>query len=135
MIVPSSPILIVEDMPSMRKLIMMTFKQAGFTNLSEAKDGAEAWKLIESAKPRFALVVSDWMMPVCTGIDLLKRVRGSQEFGRTPFMMVTAEATPDTIREATAAGVDQYIVKPFNKDLLLEKLSHIQAKLATANAA
>ena len=64
-----------------------------------------------------------WNMPNCTGLDLLKRLRRDSRIGKTPFVMVTAESEGSQVSEAIAAGVNQYILKPFKADSLREKLA------------
>lgn len=123
MFAPNTKILIVDDMMTMRKLVSKICKELGFTDLTEASDGAKAYELISSANPPFGLVISDWNMPQTTGLDLLKRVRAESRFAQTPFLMVTAEAEQHQIMEAVKAGVSGYVIKPFSADILKEKLT------------
>ena len=125
---PSTKILIVDDMMTMRKLIGKICKELGFSDLSEAVDGAKAWETIAAANPPFGLIISDWNMPNSTGLDLLKRIRADSRFGKTPFLMVTAEAEAHQVSEAVKSGVDNYVVKPFDKDTLKNKLEAIHKK-------
>ncbi len=122
-------ILVVDDMMTMRKLVSKTCKEIGFTDITEAADGALAWEAIQGANPAFGLIISDWNMPNCTGLDLLKRVRGDQRFGKLPFVLVTAEAEQHQIVEAVKAGVSNYVIKPFTGDTLKEKLEAVHKKL------
>jgi two-component system chemotaxis response regulator CheY len=126
---PKTRILIVDDMMTMRKLVGKVCKELGFTDLTEASDGAKAWEAITAATPPFGLVISDWNMPGTSGLDLLKRVRGDSRFGKLPFVMVTAEAEQHQIVEAIKAGVSNYLVKPFTADALKEKLEAVHKKL------
>jgi two-component system chemotaxis response regulator CheY len=126
---PKTKILIVDDMMTMRKLVGKVCKELGFSDLSEASDGAKAWEAISSASPPFGLVISDWNMPGTSGLDLLKRVRGDSRYGKLPFVMVTAEAEQHQIVEAIKAGVSNYLVKPFTADALKEKLEAVHKKL------
>ena len=107
-------ILLVDDMPTMRRLITKQFQKIGVTNIAEAADGIEAWKLIDEAVPPFQLIISDWAMPNCNGFDLLKRVRGSEKTKRIPFVLVTAEGEKHNVLDAKAAGCTDYVVKPFD---------------------
>lgn len=125
---PKTRVLVVDDMSTMRKLVGKILKELGFTDITEAGDGKEAWEAISKAESPFGLVVSDWNMPNCTGIDLLKRVRSDQRVKKTPFVLVTAEAEQHQVAEAVKAGVDQYVVKPFNKDQLKAKLEMVYKK-------
>ena len=107
---PNTKILVVDDMMTMRKLVSKTCKELGFTDIVEAADGALAWEAIQSANPPIGLIISDWNMPNCTGLDLLKRVRGDSRFGKLPFVMVTAEAEQHQIVEAVKSGVSNYVI-------------------------
>lgn len=124
----STKILIVDDMMTMRKLIAKTCKTLGFSDLTEANDGAKAWQAISETDAGFGLVISDWNMPNCTGLDLLKRVRADSRFQALPFLMVTAEAEAHQVSEAVSAGVDNYVVKPFTVDSLKGKLELVYQK-------
>jgi two-component system chemotaxis response regulator CheY len=119
-------VLVVDDMSTMRKVVMKACRELGFTNIAEAPDGVAAWDLIANAATPFGLVISDWNMPNCSGLDLLKRVRKDSRVGTTPFVMVTAETEKSQIAEAISAGVSQYILKPFKTDTLREKLASIK---------
>jgi two-component system, chemotaxis family, chemotaxis protein CheY len=123
-------ILVVDDMMTMRKIEIKILKEIGFTDISEASNGIEAWEKISKADVPFGLVISDWNMPQCSGLDLLKRVRSDQKVKKTPFVMVTAEAEQHQVMEAVKAGVDQYVVKPFNKESLMMKLEMVHKKFA-----
>jgi two-component system chemotaxis response regulator CheY len=122
-------ILIVDDMMTMRKLVGKICKELGFSNLVEASDGIQAWEQIQNASPPIGLIISDWNMPNCSGLDLVKRLRGDSRFGRTPFLMVTAESEQSQVVEALKAGVDNYVVKPFSAATLTEKLTAIHKKI------
>jgi two-component system chemotaxis response regulator CheY len=123
-------ILIVDDMMTMRKLVGKVCKELGFVNLVEASDGIQAWEQIQSASPPIGLIISDWNMPNCSGLDLVKRLRADSRFGKTPFLMVTAESEQQQVVEALKAGVDNYVVKPFSAATLTEKLTAIHKKIA-----
>lgn len=123
-------ILVVDDMMTMRKLVGKACKEIGFTDISEANDGAAAWTSINEANPPYGLVISDWNMPNSSGMDLLKRIRGDSRFGKMPFILVTAEAEQHQIMEAVKAGVSQYVVKPFTSDSLREKIEMVHMKIA-----
>ncbi|MBS1963802.1 MAG: response regulator [Bdellovibrionales bacterium] len=124
-------ILVVDDMMTMRKLVIKSCREIGFTDFTEAADGVEGWTKITEADPAFGLVISDWNMPNASGLDLLKRIRSDSRFGRTPFMMVTAEADEDQIVLAAKAGVDQYVVKPFTTELLRDRIENVHKKTSS----
>jgi len=125
---PSTKVLVVDDMMTMRKLVGKICKEIGFTDITEAGDGIQAWEKIQKSTPPIGLVISDWNMPNCSGLDLVKRIRADSRFGGTPFLMVTAEAEQHQVIEALKAGVDNYVVKPFNGPTLTEKLEAVYKK-------
>ena len=131
----STKILVVDDMMTMRKLVAKACKEIGFTNIEDAADGALAWGKVTEAAPPFGLIISDWNMPNSNGLDLLKRVRSDSRFGKTPFIMVTAEAEQHQIMEALKAGVSNYVIKPFTADALKEKIEAVHKKLVGQAAA
>lgn len=114
------PILIVDDYKTMLRIIRNLLKQLGFNNVDEASDGAEALTKLRS-KP-YNLVISDWNMEPMTGYQLLKEVRADDKLQPTPFIMVTAESKTENVIAAKKAGVDNYIVKPFNAQTLKNKM-------------
>jgi len=125
-------ILIIDDMFAMRKLVVKSFKELGFTDMTEAGDGAAGWQALTEANPPFQLIVSDWNMPKLTGIDLLKQVRADNRFKEMPFLMVTAEGDRAQVVEAITAGVSNYVIKPFDTAALKEKLEAIYEKIKSA---
>ncbi len=127
---PNTPVLVVDDMSTMRKIVSKILRDLGFTNITEAADGNLAWEAISSAQAPIGLIISDWNMPNCTGLDLLRRVRADKSMGRIPFILVTAEAEQHQVAEAVKSGVDQYVVKPFSKDALQAKLEMVHKKYA-----
>lgn len=119
-------VLVVDDFPTMRRIVKNLLKQLGFENIEEAENGEDALRKLKSGE--FGLVVSDWNMPVMEGIELLKNVRSDPQLKDIPFLMVTAEAEKEKVIEAIKAGVDNYIVKPFTGEILKEKLEKIAQK-------
>ncbi|KUG28336.1 chemotaxis response regulator CheY [Desulfolutivibrio sp.] len=116
-------ILVVDDFSTMRRIIKNILRQLGFSNIHEADDGTTAWETLNKTKIDF--VISDWNMPNMPGIELLRKVRGSEEFAALPFLMVTAEAQQENIIEAVQAKVSNYIVKPFTAETLGQKIDKI----------
>ena len=116
-------VLVVDDFSTMRRIIKNILKQLGFNNIVEADDGAAAWEILN--KDQVDFIVSDWNMPQMTGIELLRKVRASEEFADLPFLMVTAEAQQENIIEAVQAKVSNYIVKPFTAETLGQKIHKI----------
>lgn len=123
---PNLPILIVDDYRTMLRIIRNLLKQLSFTNVDEAADGGEALaKLREKA---YGLVISDWNMQPLTGLDLLREVRADSSLKDLPFIMITAESKAENVVVAKEAGVDNYIVKPFNAETLKAKISSVLGK-------
>ena len=120
---PDMDVLIVDDAAAMRRIVRGLLKDLGFKNMREAENGQLA--LDELKKKKADFVVSDWNMPVMTGIELLRAMRADENLKSTPVLMVTAQAKQENIVEAVQAGASHYIVKPFNAATLLEKLNKI----------
>ena len=116
----SMPVLVVDDYKTMIRIISNLLRQLGFSNIDEASDGGRALQLMRS-RP-YGLVISDWNMEPMTGLDLLKEVRSDIKLKDTPFIMVTAESKVENVVTAKSAGVNNYIVKPFNADTFKAKL-------------
>lgn len=116
-------VLVVDDFSTMRRIVRNILRQLGFQNVVEADDGTSAWEVLNREKIDF--IVSDWNMPQMTGIDLLRKVRSSEQFANIPFLMVTAEAQQENIIEAVQAKVSNYIVKPFTADTMKQKIDKI----------
>ncbi len=126
-------VLVVDDFPTMRRIIKNLLKQIGFENIDEAEDGVQALNKLKSGN--YGLVVSDWNMPNMEGIDLLRNIRQEAEpLKNIPFLMVTAEAEKEKVIEAIKGGVDNYIVKPFTAEVLKEKLEKIADKKTSLKA-
>ena len=123
MLSPDLEILVVDDAATMRRIVKGLLRELGFKNMREAENGSMA--LEELKKKKADLVVSDWNMPVMTGIDLLRAIRADDQLKSTPVLMVTAEAKKENLIEAVQAGVTNYIVKPFTAKVLEEKLNKI----------
>ena len=116
-------ILIVDDFSTMRRIIKNLMSDLGFNNTSEADDGKTALPILQAGD--FDFLITDWNMPGMTGIDLLKMVRADLKLAKLPVLMVTAEAKREQIVEAAQAGVNGYIIKPFNATTLKEKIEKI----------
>lgn len=116
-------ILIVDDYKTMLRIIRNLLNEVGFRNIDEATDGVTA---LESLRTRpYDLVISDWNMEPMTGLELLKTVRADNSLKKLPFIMVTAEAKTENVVMAKQAGVNNYIVKPFNAATLRSKLTAV----------
>jgi len=120
---PNMKILVVDDMSTMRRIVKNIMKQLGFANVEEAENGQEALDKLNA--DAFGFVISDWNMPVMTGIQLLRAIRADDKLKAIPVLMVTAEAQKENLIEAIQAGVSNYIVKPFTAEVLQEKMNKI----------
>ena len=123
---PSMPVLVVDDYSTMIRIIRNLLRQIGFADVDDANNGAAA--LDKMRAKRYGLVISDWNMEPMTGYDLLQQVRSDPGFGNTPFIMVTAESKTENVIAAKKAGVNNYIVKPFNAQTLKAKIEAVFAE-------
>src|ERR1700754_898486 len=119
----SMPVLVVDDYNTMIRIIRNLLKQLGFEDVDDASDGSAALAKLRGKK--YGLVISDWNMEPMTGYELLKEVRADEKLARTPFIMVTAESKTENVIAAKKAGVNNYIVKPFNAATLKSKIDAI----------
>ncbi len=116
-------ILIVDDYKTMLRIIRNLLKQLGFDNVEEAQDGSAALQKLRDKG--FGLIISDWNMEPMSGLQLLKEVRADVKLKDTPFIMITAESKSENVIAAKEAGVNNYIVKPFNAATLKGKLTAV----------
>jgi two-component system chemotaxis response regulator CheY len=117
------PILVVDDYQTMIRIIRNLLKQLGFDDVDDACDGSAALNKLKQKK--YGLVISDWNMEPMTGYELLKEVRADDHLRQTPFIMVTAESKTENVIAAKKAGVNNYIVKPFNAQTLKSKIDAV----------
>jgi two-component system chemotaxis response regulator CheY len=127
---PDLKFLIVDDFSTMRRIVRGLLKEIGYIHAEEAEDGAVALQMMKNIK--FDFVVSDINMPNMNGFDLLKAIKADDALKHIPVLMVTAEARKEDIVLAAQTGAAGYIVKPFTKATLEEKVQKIMQKLATA---
>jgi len=120
-------ILIVDDFPTMRRIIKNLLKDLGYENVDEAEDGAIALEKLRNGG--FEFVVSDWNMPNMDGLTMLRSIRADATLAKLPVLMVTAEAKRENIIAAAQSGANGYVVKPFTAATLEEKLNKIFEKL------
>jgi two-component system, chemotaxis family, chemotaxis protein CheY len=119
--------LIVDDFSTMRRIVRGLLKEIGYNNAEEAEDGAVALQMLQNAN--FDFVVSDINMPNMNGFDLLAAIKKDDKLKHLPVLMVTAEARKEDIVRAAQDGAAGYIVKPFTKATLEEKVQKIMQKL------
>src|SRR6266404_509396 len=123
-------ILVVDDSPTMRRIIATNLKSAGFDGIDEAEDGRVA--LIKVLRSTVDLLIVDWAMPEMTGLELLRALRSAPSLRDLPVLMITGVGAEEDIREALEAGVNAYIIKPFDADTLAEKVNDLVGPRATA---
>ncbi|MBB5885368.1 response regulator [Xanthomonas sp. LMG 8992] len=116
-------ILVVDDYRTMRRVIRMLLGQLGYDDVIEAADGEAALAAMRAEK--IGLVISDANMEPMTGLELLRTVRRDAKLKSTPFLMVVTEGRSEKVIEIREAGVSGYIVKPFNADMLKEKIAYV----------
>lgn len=117
------PILIIDDYKTMLRIIKNLLKQIGFNNVDEATDGQAA--LVKLKDKKYGMIISDWNMEPMSGYELLKVVRSTEAMKSTPFIMITAESKTENVIAAKQAGVNNYIVKPFNAATLKSKMTAV----------
>jgi two-component system, chemotaxis family, chemotaxis protein CheY len=122
----SMSVLVVDDYNTMIRIIRNLLKQIGFEDIDDAADGSAA--LARMREKKYGLVISDWNMEPMTGYELLKEVRADPALSKTPFIMVTAESKTENVIAAKKAGVNNYIVKPFNAQTLKTKIEAVFAE-------
>ena len=122
----SMPVLVVDDYNTMIRIIRNLLKQLGFEDVDDASDGSAA--LAKLREKKYGLVISDWNMEPMTGYELLKEVRADPGLNKTPVIMVTAESKTENVIAAKKAGVNNYIVKPFNAQTLKTKIEAVFAE-------
>jgi len=121
-------ILVVDDFPTMRRIVRNLLKELGYSNVDEAEDGAAGLARLRSVNYDF--VISDWNMPNLDGLSMLKEIRADAHLAHLPVLMVTAESKKENIIAAAQAGASGYVVKPFTAATLDEKLNKILEKMA-----
>ncbi len=118
-------ILVVDDMSSIRDLVRSQLRGMGYNDVVECSNGADALSSLvsgtQSGRP-IGLVISDWNMPIMTGLEFLRNVRSKPEFAALPVVLLTSEAEREQVTEAVLSGVSQYVVKPFSAKVFEDKL-------------
>lgn len=117
---PDLNVLVIDDQPVARDMVRAILRSAGFSGILVAEDASQAEVLIR--QKHIDLIICDWNMPGMTGLDFLQMVRSISEYRSTPFIMLTAEASRESVESAISSGVSDYLVKPFTADTLLAKV-------------
>jgi two-component system, chemotaxis family, chemotaxis protein CheY len=120
---PNMKILVVDDHESMRRIEKQILNDLGYPNVDMADDGATAWPMLQAGSYDF--VICDWNMPKMEGLELLKAIRADARISKTPVLLVTAESKKEKIIQAAQAGVNDYVVKPFNAEIIKAKIARI----------
>nr|MDP2190635.1 chemotaxis response regulator CheY [Rhodoferax sp.] len=125
-------ILVVDDFPTMRRIIRNLLKELGFINVDEAEDGAVGLEKLKGGN--YGFVLSDWNMPNMDGLAMLQAIRADPLLAKLPVLMVTAEAKKENIIAAAQGGANGYVVKPFTAITLEEKITKIFDKIEKEGA-
>lgn len=121
-------VMIIDDSRAMRRILRQIVEPQGW-QITEAGNGLEAWQFIQQ-HPDVALALVDWNMPEMNGLEFIKLVRANDTFAETRLVMVTTETEPAQMAKALMSGVDEFVMKPFTAESLLEKLALIGVPLA-----
>jgi two-component system chemotaxis response regulator CheY len=125
-------ILVVDDFPTMRRIVRNLLKELQFVNVDEADNGAAGLEKLRGGN--YGFVVSDWNMPTMDGLAMLQAIRADPALKKLPVLMVTAEAKKENIVAAAQAGANGYVVKPFTAATLEEKIGKIFEKIEKESA-
>ena len=115
--------LVVDDSPTMRRIVINALKNIGYSDVIEAEDGKDALAKLYTEKVDF--IITDWNMPNMSGLELTKAVRSDPNFQDLPILMVTTRGMKQDVLEALKARVNNYIVKPFTPQVLKEKIEQV----------
>ena len=119
--------LVVDDSATMRRILVNSLQRIGFTDCVEAEDGRQALERFDAS---VSFVITDWNMPVMSGIDFARALRAQENGKSVPILMVTTRSVREDIVAAVEAGVNNYIVKPFTPQVLKEKIDHVLSSAA-----
>ena len=117
-------VLVVDDSPTMRRIVVQMLKKIGYSDVVEAGDGREALERLQ-AEGDIELVCTDWNMPVMSGLELVQAIRGDESLSSLPILMVTTRNMKDDIITAMRAGVNNYVTKPFDPQTIKEKIDKV----------
>jgi len=116
--------LVVDDSPTMRRIVVNTLKRLGYREIEEADHGQAGLDILNTV-PDINFVITDWNMPVMDGLKFVQTLRTMDEFSKIPILMVTTRSVKDDIIEAMKAGVNNYVVKPFTPETMKAKIDMI----------
>ncbi len=121
-------VLIVDDLKTIRNILSEILKKIGLKKVDQCGDGKQALVQLKKASQEgdpFGLIICDWNMPELTGLELLNAKNNDNDLKNTPFLMVTIESEKDYVLKAIAMGVDDFVVKPFNEQIITKKLENV----------
>jgi two-component system chemotaxis response regulator CheY len=119
--------LVVDDSPTMRRIVFNTLKRLGYNDIEEAEHGADGLEKLKTVEG-INFVVTDWNMPGMDGLQLVQCIHSAHEFSKLPILMVTTRSVKEDIIEAMKSGVNNYVVKPFTPEVLKAKIDLILNK-------
>ena len=120
--------MVVDDSPTMRKIVVNALKRLGYNDIIEAEDGKDALAKLHIEQVDF--IITDWNMPNMNGLEFTKTIRASQEFKDLPILMVTTRGMKEDVLDALQARVNNYVVKPFTPQVLKQKIEQILQTVA-----
>ncbi len=121
--------MVVDDSPTMRKIVVNALKRLGYSQIVEAEDGKDALAKLHIENVDF--IITDWNMPNMNGLELTKTIRASQQFKDIPILMVTTRGMKEDVLDALQARVNNYVVKPFTPQVLKQKIEQILQTVAS----
>jgi two-component system chemotaxis response regulator CheY len=121
-------ILIVDDTLAMRTTVKSMLTNLGYSDITEAVNGLDAWNKLSTSESPFGLILCDQNMPECTGIEFLKKLRADPRFVKTPYLMVTSEGDRSFLLEVLKAGAHDIAIKPITIDILKTKIENVLKK-------
>lgn len=119
--------LIVDDSPTMRRIVINTLKRLGYRDIEDADNGSSALDKLKTI-PGINFVITDWNMPIMDGLQLVTTIRSTPEYSKLPILMVTTRSVKEDIIDAMKAGVNNYVVKPFTPETMKAKIETILSK-------
>ncbi len=126
---PHLKVLVVDDLSTVRKVVAKILANIGITNVLQAKDGQEAFELVQRDRPD--VIITDWEMPRLTGIELVKKLRAVTETATIPVLLITSHGQREKVLEAANCGISDFIVKPFGEEVIQKKLLAVLASPAS----
>ncbi|MCU0226946.1 MAG: response regulator [Bryobacterales bacterium] len=121
-----SQAMVVDDSRTIRRILTRTLQDIGYHTV-EAGNGLEAWEMLECLESPLDLILLDWNMPEMNGLQFLRKLRADRRFDDIKLMMVTTETQAEQMLEALEAGANEYVMKPFTRDIIEDKLRLMNA--------